>query len=343
MGSRAISGTVFASMKKISHFFSRLNLVIALTTLAGCGGEQSAFAGLGPVSSRITLLMWIMFIAAVLITALICLLILVSIVGPARWRQKLTTEKVVVLGGIVFPVVTLSILLIYGFMMLRVGENLVNAENPLRISVVGERWWWRVIYRHDDGHTTESANEVRIPTGRPIEIELSTADVIHSFWVPAYAGKVDMIPGRINRLHLIADKPGVVRGQCAEYCGGAHALMAFYAVAMLPADYDGWLAKERADAKPTSEKEGERLFFASGCGGCHIVRGTLAKGEIGPDLTHVGSRLSLGAGILPNEPVHFAQWISRHQKLKPENLMLPFDFFSESELQTLSAYLNGLE
>lgn len=339
-----ISGTAFIAVKNISlAFFSTFYLVIALTAITSCGGEQSAFAGLGPVSSRITLLMWIMFIAAMFITALICLLILVSIVGSVRWRQKLTTEKFVVIGGIVFPVVTLSFLLIYGFMMLREGENLVNAENPLRISVVGERWWWRVIYRHDDGQTTESANEVRIPTGRTIEIELSTADVIHSFWIPAYAGKVDMIPGRINKLHFIVDKPGVVRGQCAEYCGGAHALMAFYAVAMLPVDYDGWLAKERSDAKLTSEKEGERLFFASGCGGCHTIRGTPAKGKIGPDLTHVGGRLSLGAGILPNKAEYFVQWINRHQKLKPENLMPPFDFFSESELRVLSAYLNDLE
>ncbi|MGR8952188.1 MAG: cytochrome c oxidase subunit II [Gammaproteobacteria bacterium] len=330
-------------MKIFRQIIARLYLVIVPAALAACAGEQSAFAGLGPVSSRITLLMWIMFIASALITVLICLLILVAIVGPDRWRRTLTREKVVVFGGIVFPVVTLTMLLIYGFTVLRAGGNLAQAENPLRISVIGERWWWRVIYRHDDGRLTESANEVRIPTGRPIEFELTTADVIHSFWLPAYAGKVDMIPGRINRLHLIADTPGIVRGQCAEYCGGAHALMAFYAVAMAPADYAAWLAKERAEAIPASDKEGEKLFFASGCGGCHTVRGTPANGRIGPDLTHVGSRLSLGAGILPNEPESFAQWIGRHQKLKPENLMLPFDFFSESELRVLSSYLNGLE
>jgi cytochrome c oxidase subunit 2 len=317
--------------------------VMALAALAGCEGEQSAFVGLGPVASRISVLMWIMFIAATLITALICLLLLVSITGSGTWRQKLTSEKTVVLGGIVFPVVTLSALLIYGFSVLRVGEDLVQAENPVRIAVVGEQWWWRIIYRHDDGRTTESANEIRIPTGRPVEIELTTADVIHSFWLPAYAGKVDMIPGQTNRLHFLADKPGIVRGQCAEYCGGAHALMAFYAMAMTPADYDAWLAKEKADAKPALDKKGERLFFASGCGGCHTVRGTQANGTVGPDLTHVGSRLSLGAGILPRTPVSFARWINRHQQIKPENLMPPFGFFSESELQALSAYLNGLE
>lgn len=317
--------------------------LLLVVTLAGCGGEQSAFAGMGPVSSRISLLMWIMFAAAVLITVFIGLLLWVSITGPAGWRERLAGEKSIVWGGIVFPVATLSVLLIYGFSVLRAGETLSRAQDPARILVVGEQWWWRVVYRHADGRTTESANEVRIPAGRPVEIELLSADVIHSFWLPAYAGKVDMIPGHANKLHFIADKPGIVRGQCAEYCGGAHALMAFYAVAMAPADYEAWLSKEQSDARPAHEKEGEQLFIDSGCGGCHTVRGTKADGKIGPELTHVGSRLSLGAGILPNTPESFMQWISRHQTLKADNLMLPFDFFSESELRSLATYLNGLE
>ncbi|MDD5581120.1 MAG: c-type cytochrome [Methylobacter sp.] len=316
---------------------------VALLVIAGCDGGQSAFTGLGPVSSRITLLIWIMFIGAALITVLICVLLLISIAGPVGWRHKLTTEKSIVWGGIVFPIVTLTALLIYGFSILEAGGALVQAENPVHISVVGEQWWWRVIYHHDDGHTTESANELRIPAGRPIEIKLSTADVIHSFWIPAYAGKVDMIPGRINTLHFVADKPGIVSGQCAEYCGGAHALISFYTVAMSSAGYKAWLAKERADATPALAGEGEQIFLSSGCGGCHTVRGTPADGKIGPDLTHVGSRQSLGAGILPNTAENFAKWISQHQTIKPQNLMPPFDIFSESELQALSVYLNSLE
>lgn len=330
-------------MKNLPRCCWKLYLVLVLMAMLGCSGEQSAFAGLGPVSSRITHLTWIMFIAAVLITVLVCWLLFVAIAGPAQWRHKLTHEKAVVWGGIVFPVVTLGTLLFYGFSILKTGENLIQAKDPIRIAVVGEQWWWRVIYRHDDGRTTESANEVRIPTGRTIEIELTSADVIHSFWLPAYAGKVDMIPGHTNRLHFIAEQPGVVRGQCAEYCGGAHALMAFYAVAMPPVDYEAWLAKERAEAKLATASEGARLFLVSGCGGCHTVRGTRADGKIGPDLTHVGSRLSLGAGVLANAPEDFMRWIGRHQQLKPDNLMLPFDFFSEKELQALAAYLNGLE
>jgi cytochrome c oxidase subunit 2 len=316
---------------------------MVLLIIAGCDGGQSAFTGLGPVSSRITVLIWIMFIGAALITILICALMLIAIAGPAGWRHNLTREKAIVWGGIVFPVVTLTALLVYGFLILKAGGELVRAENPVHISVVGEQWWWRVIYRHDDGRTTESANELRIPTGRPIEVELSTADVLHSFWIPAYAGKIDMIPGRINTLHFVADKPGVVSGQCAEYCGGAHALMSFYTVAMTSADYDAWLAKERGNATPSLENEGGRVFLSSGCGGCHTVRGTPADGKIGPDLTHVGSRQSLGAGILPNTTEGFAKWISQHKTIKPENLMPPFDIFSETELQSLSAYLNSLE
>lgn len=321
----------------------KLFCIMALLIIAGCDGQQSAFTSLGPVSSQITLLTWIMLIGSVLITLLICALILISIAGPAGWRHKLTDKKSIVWGGIVFPVVTLTALLVYGFLILNAGGALVQAENPVHISVVGEQWWWRVIYRHDDGRTTESANELRIPTGRPIEIELSTADVIHSFWIPAYAGKVDMIPGRTNILHFIADKPGIVTGQCAEYCGGAHALMSFYTMAMVPSDYDAWLAKERTNARPRLQSAGEQLFLSGGCAGCHTVRGIQADGKIGPDLTHVGSRLSLGAGILPNTTEGFSKWISQHQTLKPESLMPPFNIFSESELKSLSAYLNSLE
>lgn len=327
----------------MNSVIKKIFCVLACLVIAGCDGRQSAFAGLGPVSSRVTLLIWIMFIGAALITALVSVLILISIAGPAGWRQKLAAEKSIVLGGIAFPIVTLSALLIYGFLILKAGGTLVQAGDPVRISVVGEQWWWRVIYRHDDGRTTESANELRIPTGRPIEIELSTADVIHSFWIPAYAGKIDMISGRTNILHFVADKPGIVTGQCAEYCGGAHALMSFYTVAMTPSDYEVWLAKERTSVKPTLQRDGEQLFLSGGCGGCHTVRGTQADGKIGPDLTHVGSRLSLGAGILPNTTEGFAKWIGQHQTVKPENLMPPFDIFSESELQSLSAYLNSLE
>ena len=325
------------------RILQKLSGVPLLLIINGCNGEQSVFASLGPVSSRISVLMWVMFIGAVLIAALVLFLVLAAINGPLRWQQKLAGEKSIILGGIVFPCVVLSTLLVYGLLVLKSGETLTaSGEAPVRVSVIGEQWWWRVIYRHEDGRMTESANELRIPVGRLIKVELATADVIHSFWLPAYAGKVDMIPGRTNTLHFIADKPGIVRGQCAEYCGGAHALMSLYAVAMKPAEYDAWLANERMDAKP-ARSEGEQLFLASGCGGCHSIRGIQAEGQIGPDLTHVGGRLSLGAGILPQAKKSFVDWISRHQQIKPDNLMPPYNIFSEKELHSLADYLHGLK
>ncbi|MGZ8927591.1 MAG: cytochrome C oxidase subunit II, partial [Methylobacter sp.] len=150
-------------MRPAINSFHKTFCVMALLSITSCDGQQSVFTDLGPVSSQITLLMWIMFIGAALITVFICVLMAVSIAGPTGWRQKLTTEKNIIWGGIVFPVVTLTALLIYGFMVFKAGGTLAQAENPVRISVVGEQWWWRVIYRHGDGRITESANELRIP------------------------------------------------------------------------------------------------------------------------------------------------------------------------------------
>ena len=145
---------------------------------------------------------------------------------------------------------------------------------------------------------TATANEIRIPAGRQVEIELSSADVIHSFWVPSLAGKVDMIPGTVNRMRLRAAQTGTYRGQCAEYCGGPHALMAFHVVVLEPDQFESWLAGQRQPAaaqRTALQRRGEGLFLSTGCGGCHAIRGTKAAGTIGPDLTHVGGRLSIAA------------------------------------------------
>jgi cytochrome c oxidase subunit 2 len=216
----------------------------------------------------------------------------------------------------------------------------------LQLAISGEQWWWRVTYTTADGRRVESANELRIPVGRPVRIELTSADVIHSLWIPKLAGKLDMIPGRKNVLHLTANTPGVSRGQCAEYCGGAHALMSFYVVALPPAEFETWLSKEAEQARPASDSEsnaGQMLFLSHGCGGCHTIRGTAANGRIGPDLTHLGGRMSLAAATLPNDEAAIAHWITHNQHIKPTNRMPPFGIFSKTELATLSRYLSGLK
>jgi cytochrome c oxidase subunit 2 len=255
-------------------------------------------------------------------------------------------ESLIVWAGFIFPVVTLSVLLAYGLTLMNAAARPAGEGAPLLLSVRGEQWWWRVTYVTDDGRRVESANEIRIPVGRPVRIELTTADVIHSLWIPKLAGKLDMIPGRTTVLNLTADVAGVSRGQCAEYCGGAHALMAFYVVALPADEFEAWLGREAGVASPDSSPEstaGQMLFLSHGCGGCHTIRGTSAVGTIGPDLTHLGNRMSLAAAALPNDEASIARWIKDNQHIKPTNRMPPFRIFSEAELASLSRYLSGLK
>jgi cytochrome c oxidase subunit 2 len=334
-------------MSKIAPSLRVFASTAAALAVAGCDGVQSALAPAGPEAARIALLSWVLTIGAVVILIGVIVLTAMAMFGRGVWRPGwLRSDAIVIGGGIVFPAVTLSVLLGYGLVVMRAGSvPLAEEGEALRIAVVGERWWWRVFYRDADGRQIESANELRIPTKRLVAIELTSSDVIHSFWVPKLAGKLDMIPGRTNVLRLSADTPGVSRGQCAEYCGGAHALMSFHVVAMAEPDFERWLAQEAAAAQPPRDagaQQGQLLFMASGCGACHAVRGTPARGKIGPDLTHVGGRMSLAAATLPNDEAAFARWIRDNQHIKPRNLMPPFGIFNESELAALSRYLAGL-
>lgn len=313
--------------------------------LAGCAGPQSALAPMGAEAGRVAILFWFLTALSGVIFAGVFLLTAVALFGSPKWRRRVADHRLIVGGGVVFPVIVLTGLLIYGLAVLQAGSARSDGA-AMRITVIGEQWWWRVAYDGPDGRRTLSANELRLPVGQPVEIALETADVIHSFWVPTIAGKLDMIPGRTNVLTVTATVPGISRGQCAEYCGGAHALMSFYVIAMPEEEFQAWLAQEAAPAdEPAStvENRGLELFLANGCGGCHAVRGTQANGIIGPDLTHVGSRMSLAAATLPNDADAFARWIADNQHIKPENLMPPFRHFEESELEALSIYLESLK
>lgn len=317
----------------------------AAPLLAACQGVQSALSPHGPEAQRVASLSWVMFVSAGFILLIVILLCALAIYGREAWRGWLAHENVVFSGGVTFPVVTLTALLSYSLALTSKAEAPIVVGGP-KISVVGERWWWRVFYDDGAGRSFESGNEIRIPVGRPVEVRLTTADVLHSFWAPTLAGKLDMIPGRTNTITLQATKPGVTRGQCAEYCGGAHALMAFDVVAMPEAAYREWLARMAAPPKPPAspqEREGSKLFMENGCPGCHAIRGAGAAGRIGPDLTHVGGRLSLGGAILSNDPPAFARWIRDNQQIKPGNLMPRYAIFTESELAALSAYLAQLK
>lgn len=314
--------------------------------LSACSGTQSALAPRGEQADRINTLFWVMTSGGALILVLVCVLAAIAIFGSRDWRQRLSGEHLISWLGIAFPVVVLSILLTYGFLVLRAGASPDGAGTSMRIAVSGEQWWWRVTYTDTDGNRVESANEIHLPLGQPVTLELTTADVIHSFWAPNLAGKLDMIPGRTNELTVTATEAGVTRGQCAEYCGGAHAFMAFHIVVQPPDEFAAWLANEAdpaaADAGADLQR-GQDLFLNTGCGGCHAVRGTAADGQIGPDLTHIGSRHSLAAATLPNTAEAIAAFIVNNQHIKPENRMPTYALFSEPQLRDLAAYLESLK
>ena len=288
----------------------------------------------------------VLFIGGGLILAAVMLVLGMAMFGPARLRAALSHRRWLVGAGIVFPVVVLSALLVYTFSA--ASAMVAGQQGPAaaRIEVAAELWWWRVRYLDERGNALfETANEIRIPTGAPVQLDLVSHNVIHSFWVPALAGKLDMIPGRVNRLRLRAAAPGTYRGQCAEYCGGQHAKMAFHVVALAPDGYAAWFAQRRngtAGAAQPVPAPGRDLFARNGCGLCHAVRGTDAAGTIGPDLTDVGSRAWLAAGTLPNTRANMARWISESQAVKPGSRMPAYRQFSPDELGALADYLGSL-
>jgi cytochrome c oxidase subunit II len=221
-----------------------------------------------------------------------------------------------------------------------------SPEGTLKVLVTGEQWWWRVRYLPAGGEPVELANELHLPVNEGVEFQLESADVIHSFWIPALGGKADMIPGRRNRLRLEPTRTGVFRGVCAEYCGASHAFMTFPVVVEEKQGFARWLTQQAEPARvPASPLaiEGQRLFLSNGCGACHTVRGTGADGVVGPDLTHVGGRRTLGAGRLVNDSDQLRRWIAHTGRLKPEVTMPDFGMLPAEHLRALGAYLESLK
>lgn len=280
-------------------------------------------------------------------------IIFVLVMGLLAWailsrRRDTPVRKTtfIAIGGFVFPAVALTILMIFTVLVsLRITE--APAEDPLRIHVTGHMWWWEVTYEGPDGERVETANELHLPLDRPVTITVTSEDVIHSFWIPSLAGKIDMIPGHENELTFTATEEGVMRGQCAEYCGAQHAKMAFYVVVEPVEQFEQWLETQAQPAgTPITDlhQAGRQAFIEQGCGGCHSVRGLAgANGDLGPDLTHVGSRLSIGAGWLDGSVGNLAGWIASSQHIKPGNRMPSFDRLDGKTLRSLAAWLESLE
>ena len=318
-----------------------------LAVLAGCTGPQSTFLPAGAESASVLKLFWVMLVGAVVIWLIVVgISIYVTKVKPGAHGDRAGVH-LIIWGGCVFPVVVLGALLYFGLAMM---PTLRGASDGPVIAVSGERFWWRVNYGVEGSPGVakglpiggvESANELYLPIGRRSEILLGSPDVIHSFWVPAIAGKTDAIPGRVNRLVLEPTRLGVYNGVCAEFCGEAHAQMGFRVVVVSEADY---AARVAAEAQPAAvlEHPGQALFMQNGCDACHAVRGTAATGRVGPDLTHLGGRKTLGAGLLPVTAENISRFVRETDHTKPGVEMPAFNTMSEADAAAIAAWLGDL-
>ena len=304
---------------------------------------QSVLAPAGPDAAIIAQLTWVMTGAALLIMAAVMTLVALAV---TRGPRPANAMRWVLWLGIAFPTVVLTALLAWSTW--RSAQLVPQASSDaLVIAVDARMWWWEVRYRDPQGGPDIlTANEIVIPAGRAVYLALSSSDVIHSLWIPALAGKMDMLPGHATGLKLRADRPGVYRGQCAEYCGAQHARMALHVVALAAPEFERWLARQRAPAQAPADAtlaRGRDAFVRHRCGACHAIRGVQEGARLGPDLTHVGSRSHIGAGILRNHRGTLAGWIADPQSAKPGVRMPAAGDMDGETLNALAAYLEQLK
>jgi cytochrome c oxidase subunit II len=288
----------------------------------------------GEAARSIETMAWVLFIGGTVILAGVMLLLACALRrGPGTVNARLW----VIGGGLVFPGAVLAALFAWTLPMAPSWKPIPTSDAVV-VRVTGHMWWWDVRYGE-----VRTANEIRIPVGRPVFLALDSVDVIHSFWVPQLAGKLDMVPGRLQHLQLTAERPGTYRGQCAEFCGEQHAKMALQVVALPPAEFDAWLAAlaQPAVAAPAQEA-GRRAFLAQRCDACHAVRGVTGDSRLGPDLTHVGSRLQLAAGTLPNTDAGRQEWIAHVQRVKSGARMPSYERLGDETVAAIALWLGAL-
>lgn len=331
----------------------RSGLAVAATCLlAACTEWQSSFNAQASQSEEIKRVLLIFIAVAAVIWSGVMLALLLGLVRRKRHgEQPLDLHEgfesraggtILVLG--VATTVTVLVLSVVSYGAQR--TVFANDPDPVTVKITGHQWWWEVQYQADSPHLSfTTANEIRVPVGKPVTVQLETADVIHSFWVPSLTGKMDLITGQQNSIQFTAKTRGIYRGQCAEFCGAQHAHMAF-TVRALPADeYGRWRDHQNQSAPRPSDPlgiRGEQLFRGKGCGLCHTIRGTLAGGQLGPDLTHIAGRETIAAGTLPQNPGNLAAWISDPQHIKPGNLMPKMSLRSD-EMIAILRYLEQLQ
>ncbi len=323
-----------------------LSLVLACTlALVGCG-QQSTLDPHSEPARQIETLWWVMLVVSVIVFAGTCYLLVLAWWRPGRLPligdSPRALDATVVVFGIAIPAVSLIALFVYANVSVaQETEPPPPAEAPMTIEVTGSQWWWQVRY---PGTPAITANEIHIPVKTRVTIVTQATDVIHSFWVPQLNRKVDSLPGYPNRVEIYAEEPGRYRGQCAEFCGIQHAQMGLAVYADPPERFRAWLdnmARPRPAPPTPLARKGEQVFLSKQCASCHTIRGTPARGEVGPDLTHLKTRETLGALTIPNRRGYLAGWVIDPQTMKEGSKMPALDL-TGPELQALLEYLERL-
>lgn len=316
-----------------------------LCTLMSCNGQYSALNPSGSSATIIADMFWWLCGIAILIWILFVLLEFYTVLVKPGPHEINKTRFLVIGGGALFPVIVISISIYFSLSPLPV---LVKAapEGSMTVNVSAAQWWWRVKYPIGKEQEVELANEIWLPVNEPVQFLLSSEDVIHSFWIPSLAGKMDMIPGRTTQLSFTPTKTGHYRGACAEYCGSSHALMHLDVKVVERKVFNEWLEKQKHPAQKASTPRaqlGEKAFVSNGCISCHTIRGISTIGKVGPDLTHVGSRHRIGAGILKNNATTLHRWIRETGIIKPDVKMPAFDMLPVDEQKAISEWMEGLK
>ena len=322
--------------------FLALSALLVLT-VSGCTPDMESF---NTVTDRGDDVRWLLNLSFVLSFIVMAIVFGILIYSMLKFRNRQPSEREGNTKLEIFWTATPAALLVVLFIFSIQTMNSVSKEHDdddaLHVVVTGNQWWWSFEYP-ELGITT--ANELYVPTDRPITLELKSNDVVHSFWVPQIGWKLDMIPGRTNEMHFTVDTEGEYDGACTEFCGAQHAWMRIKIVATSTSDFDTWSARESQPASEPSSliaRDGRDTFMLVSCAACHTISGTEAQGQVGPDLTHFGSRDTIGGGVLENTPENLEAWLRDPQGIKPGVVMPGFDELTDEQIAALIAYLEGL-
>ncbi len=315
---------------------------LAALVLSGCQSPDILRSEGSSGKEIVTLATWIFgILAGVLITVWV-ILVYVILTGKGRPEKEASQTKGNLRIEIVWTAIPAVIVTVLFVLTVVITERIDMPARGAQFTAIGRQWWWDFDYKDLD---FKSPNEIYAPVDRMTSIDIESADVIHSFWVPQMGGKIDMIPGHVNHIHFVPLKTGEYLGECSEFCGVQHGKMRFLFVVVPPAEYTAWVERQQQPAAAAAGAEavaGERVIASVGCGSCHAIRGTTLKGTFGPDLTHFGSRRGIAAYTLRNTPENLLRWIQDPQGVKPEcnmpNVPLPL-----VQQQQLTAYLEELK